>query len=218
MVLGIFGAGGSGKLAVDFANRIDPAHERWSDIIFIDDVVKEKKVYNISVYRSKEIFPNIEWKNKLEILISLGSPEAREDIFHKVKEAGFHLATIIDPQACISPSLQCGEGVVICNSCIGSDTFIGDNTFVYEDAIIGHDVTIGTNTIISAKTFIAGHCIIGNRVFMAPASVMRDRLNIGDDCVISIGATLFKNMKAKTVAIGNPAKIIKRDEKKGLFE
>ena len=218
MVLGIVGAGGSGKLAVDFAHRVDPHHDRWSDIIFIDDVVKRREVYHTPVYRSKEILTDSNLKNNLEVVISLGNPEAREKIFHKMKEAGICLATMIDPQAQISESVQCGEGVVICDAFIGSDTYIGDNTIIYQDAVIGHDVSIGKNTIISAKCFIAGHCTIGDRVFMGPVSVMRDRLFIEDDCVISIGATLFKDMSCKMVAIGNPAKIIKREMEKGLFD
>lgn len=218
MILGIFGAGGSGKLAVDFIGYIDAKHEKWSRLVFVDDVVEEREVYGLPVYRSKELLTAPELKGQIEVMISLGNPVAREAVFNRLKQAGIPLATIIDPSAWVSPSLKCGEGVIICKADVGSDACIGDNTIVYPGASIGHDVVIGKHNVISANTFIAGHCHIGDRVFVAPASAMRDRLSIGDDCVVSLGAALFKDMENEKIAIGNPARILSRDMSKGLFE
>lgn len=217
MILGIYGAGGSGKLAVDLALRVDSKKERWSRIIFIDDVVEERVIYGTDVYRFAEVLENAELRNHMEILISLGDPRAREVIFQKVKAHGMSLATIIDQGACISPSLKYGEGVIICNAAIGSDTYIGDNTIIYENACIGHDVTIGRHNIISSQTFIAGHCHMKDRVFVAPSAAMCDRLTIEEDCVIAVGAALFKDMEKEKLAIGNPARIVTRNMEKRLF-
>ena len=38
MILAIYGTGGSGREVYEIASAIDPEHERWDRIVFVDDV------------------------------------------------------------------------------------------------------------------------------------------------------------------------------------
>lgn len=216
MILGIYGAGGSGKMAVDLAVRINEQRRSWDEIIFIDDTVGVDMVYGtkvLSFSQTLEVYESTE----IEIIITLGDPALREKIYRRVKDKGYHLATIIDPNANVSPSAKIGEGTVVCNAFIGSDVEIGDNSVVYEHACIGHDTKVGNHNIVSAMSFIAGHCIIKNNIFIGPSSSIRDNIVVEDNAIVSLGAAVYRNVAEHHTAIGNPAKCVEHEKKNPLF-
>jgi maltose O-acetyltransferase len=50
---------------------------------------------------------------------------------------------------------------------------------------------------------------IGNNVFIGADAVIMPGVSIGDNCVIGGGAVVTHNIPAGSVAVGNPARIIK---------
>lgn len=216
MKIGVYGAGGNGKTAVDRIEIINQQMKKYEEILFIDDVICTDSFYGLHVYSFEKMCENFT-SNDIEILISLGDPKARKSVYDKVKDQGYELATIIDPRASVAKSARIGEGSIVCNASIGSDAVIGVNCIISEYAMIGHDVVIGDHCDISANVFIGGHCILGDRVFMAPKAATRDRVNVGDDAVLALSAAVYKDVPTGFIAIGNPARIMKRDLNKGLF-
>ena len=89
---------------------------------------------------------------------------------------------------------------------IGSDTFIGPNTQIYTPI---HPLDYKTrNTFIeSAKPiFIGKNCWLGGSVVVLPG------VNIGDGCVIGAGAVVTKDIPKNSLAVGNPARVIRAIE------
>ncbi|MCR5670825.1 MAG: acetyltransferase [Butyrivibrio sp.] len=216
MVLGIYGAGGNGKTVVDLARYINRHKKTWDRIVFIDDVTQEKNVYNTDVYPFKEAIEIFD-KNEIEYVISLGEPADREMLFNRLKENGCRMGTLINPNAWLPDDLKMGEGIILGDCTVGSDTYIGDNVFVSQDAVIGHDTNIGSHGVVSAGCFIAGHCNIGNKVYVGPRSALRDRIKVEDNAIIAIGAVVFKDVPGNVIALGNPAKHIKKDDNYRIF-
>lgn len=217
MVLGIFGAGGNGKMALDMVDRINVNNERWSEVIFVDDVIGVKEFHGLNVCTFQEAIEKYS-PQELELVISLGEPEYRELVYNKIMQLGVRLATIIDPDAEVDSSAQIGNGVAICKGAyIGSDSVIEDNVLVIGRAVVGHDTTIKKHCNISAFAFIAGHCVLEEKVYVGPTAAMIDRLHIGTGSVIGLNAALYKDVPDNMVAIGNPARIVKREKGKNLF-
>ena len=89
---------------------------------------------------------------------------------------------------------------------IGENTFIGPNTQFYTPI---HPLDYKTrNTFIeSAKPITVGkNCWLGGSVVLLPG------VTIGDGCVIGAGAVVTKDIPANSLAVGNPAKVIKTIE------
>ncbi|AND42264.1 acyltransferase [Cytobacillus oceanisediminis] len=109
---------------------------------------------------------------------------------------------------------------------------IGDNSTVNQFSIfrswgdikIGNGVRIGPHVQIMAMNHIftnsdkyiyqqgiEGSGIeIGNNVWIGGNVTILDGVKIGDNCVIGAGSIVVKNIEENSLAVGNPAKIIKK--------
>lgn len=216
MILGIYGAGGNGKTAVDLANVINNRSKKWDRIVFIDDVINEKTIYGVDVYTFEESVIMFS-RDEISYVISNGEPSDREMLYNRLKELECRLETLINPDAWVPEGTIIGEGCILALCSIGSDTIIENNVVISQDALIGHDTKIGANTNISAGAFVAGHCNIGKNVYIGPRAVLRDRIDVEENAVVALGAVVFKDVPGTAIAIGNPAKHIKKEDGFRIF-
>lgn len=104
---------------------------------------------------------------------------------------------------------------------------VGKNLKILQDVIIdeshcwhieiGNDVTLAPRVHIlahdaSTKSFLGytkiGKVRIGNRVFIGAGSVVLPGVTIGDDVIVGAGSVVTKDIPPRSVAAGNPAKVI----------
>ena len=86
---------------------------------------------------------------------------------------------------------------------IGDDTFVGPNAQFYTP-IHPLDFKTRNSFIETAKPITIGkNCWLGGSVVVLPG------VTIGDGCVIGAGAVVTKDIPENSLAVGNPAKVIK---------
>jgi acetyltransferase-like isoleucine patch superfamily enzyme len=77
-------------------------------------------------------------------------------------------------------------------------------------------VHIGAQCIIDEEAVILTHDLtrgvyldtrIGDRSVLGPRSIVLPGLTIGEDCIVSAGALVTRDMPANSIAIGNPATV-----------
>ena len=79
---------------------------------------------------------------------------------------------------------------------IGAETYVA-----FEAAILTHDLTRGLHL----------HTRIGRRCFIGARSIILPGIEIGDECVIGAGSVVTKSLPPRSLAAGNPARILRRD-------
>lgn len=77
---------------------------------------------------------------------------------------------------------------------------VGDGTLIsFETAVLTHDFVNNRHV----DTFIGSYCFIGAKSIIMPG------VRIGDHCIIGSGSVVTSNIPSNSVAVGNPARVIK---------
>lgn len=215
MNLLIYGSGGVGRDIADLAYKINEMDKRWDNICFIDDVRQEEMHYGLRVLKFEQA---LSYKKNSECVIGIGEPEDRERLFCKCKKSGFHMATLIHPTVNIAKSVKIGEGVIILSfASLTAGAVIGDNVFIQALSVIGHDIQIGSHSVIGVDVTPGGYTKIGEKVFIGMGAKILEKLNIGDRAIVGMGACVYRDVPADMVVMGNPARIIQKNDKHKVF-
>jgi UDP-3-O-[3-hydroxymyristoyl] glucosamine N-acyltransferase len=135
----------------------------------------------------------------------------------KIANIGFGFATADDGSKVRFPHIG---GVIIednveigANVCVDkgalSDTIIRKGVKIDNLVHIAHNVEIGERSCVVALAIVGGSTKIGNDVWIAPSSSLRDAINIGDATVIGMGAVVTKSVPSGEIWGGNPARRLK---------
>lgn len=85
---------------------------------------------------------------------------------------------------------------------------IGENSYLAFNArVLTHDRTRG----LYLHTHVGKNCFIGGESIILPG------VTVGDNCVIGAGSVVTKDVPPRSIAAGNPAKIIRSDIEVGKF-
>lgn len=210
MTLAIYCAGGLGKEIVALARSVT----RWDYIIFVDDVTNDEWYQGARVVRFDDVK---DLPDDVEFIIANGEPEVREILYNKIKASGYRLTTIYGPGCSVLPGASIGEGCVLSECIVSSDVIVEDNVLINNKAIIGHDAVIGPHSFVSAGCFVGGYTKVGRKVYMAPGSMAKDRIQVGESVIISLGAVLLRNVAPQAIMVGNPAKQIGENTEHKVF-
>ncbi|MGD6807281.1 MAG: acyltransferase [Candidatus Bathyarchaeia archaeon] len=132
-------------------------------------------------------------------------------------------------------NVQIGQNCAIWNYVvIGDNTKIGEGCIIGSFVDLGKDVVLGKNCNIQAHVTISNGCVLGDNVFIAPnSSLLNDKypkstfmtppvikdgaaigggvtilpnVKVGEKAVVGGGSVVTKDVPAKTVVAGCPAK------------
>lgn len=216
MKLGIYGAGGLGREIYDLSLRMNCSSNRWSEIVFIDDVKDEGLFLGTRCVKFNTFLGfNPEAS---ECIIAIGEPSIRETLFCKMRHHNVKPAILIDPSAIVSPRATIFGGSIICEfSSIHADVCIGFNCVVQPYCVVGHETFVGDHTVLSSHCAPGGCLVVGKRVFAGMHSSIKEKLHIGDDVIIAMGASVFQDLPAGVTVVGNPARITRGREDRKVF-
>jgi sugar O-acyltransferase (sialic acid O-acetyltransferase NeuD family) len=199
----IYGNGGLGKEVFDIAYRTN----EYNKIYFINDFVHDNK----TVFDFQFVMSNYRSFENCEFVVAIGEIRARRKIFKRLLDYNCILATLIDPTAVVSSSANIGYGSIICPFVmIGPSVEIKSFCLINVNSVIGHDIQIDENTIVSASVNIGGSAKLGKNVYIGMGAIVKELLIIGNNSVLGMGSVLHNNLDANLLALGNPARPIRK--------
>jgi acetyltransferase-like isoleucine patch superfamily enzyme len=126
---------------------------------------------------------------------------------------------------CVGPGTVVGEGTVMTNASnihIGKGNGAALNSFVqiygHGGIEIGDDTQVGPNTVLTTTghDYLAANLQqnyesikIGRRVWISANCTILPGVTIGDQAVIGAGAVVSRNIPARCVALGIPARVVR---------
>ena len=217
--LGIYGAGGFGREILDRVGEIQKVKDLYSEIFFIDDTMRPgafvEKARVLNFMNAKEVSR----EKSCKVLVGMGDAHIRTFIGQKLLDNDFQFSKLISETAIISKSAVIEDGAIVLPwVLVSSNAKIGFNSAVNIQSIIGHDVTIGKNCSISSMVNIGGGSTIGDSVYIGMGALIKEKITIGDNSIIAMGAVVHSDIPSNVIAVGNPARVSRRNDSTSVFE
>lgn len=182
----IVGAGGFGRVVLEFASRD-------YDCAFVDDGIEAGTVIDGatvlgSISSIEELI-----KNYKKLIVAIGNNELRELIYLRAKEIGYRFPNIICNNVYISPYAKVGSGCVFMNNvCIQNRASVGDGVILNPGVEAHHSSKIGGYCLIYTNSVVRTYAKLGNRVWIGSNVTISNEINIPDDYKIEDGQSITR--------------------------
>ncbi len=209
----LFPFGGNAREALLSIFAINSVRSEWEILGFFDDdpAAQGKDCCGIKVLGGREL---LDTYDGAYVLAVPGSPKGylrRKIIIDGLALDKSRFATIIHPSVVQAPDAEIGYNtllmsnvVVSCGVGIGNHCIVLPNTVLAHDSSISNYCCIGSNVSISGSVGIGAECYIGSGV------KIRENIRIGERTLIGLGSNVISDIEEGTVAVGNPARAIRK--------
>ena len=146
-----------------------------------------------------------------QAVIGIGDGKIRQKIISRY--TGGTWISIMHSSAWIDTSATIEQGsVVFAGAVIQPDVTIHQHCIINTGATIDHDCIIYDFAHICPGVNLAGNVTIGKGAWIGIGSQVIQGVSIGEGSIIGAGATVINDIPANVVAVGTPARVIKRME------
>lgn len=210
----LYGAGGLGVETLDILHAAMAAglvsdHEP----VFIVDNSEADTVVGVPVVPLDQAQPGA------PVTIAVGEPDAREVLKKRAQDHGLVLSSVVSPLAFVSPLAEIAPGAILAPFVsLQARAKVGENVAVNTQAIVGHDVEVAADAVISSQVNLGGAVRIGSGCYVGMGALVKEGLEIGARTIISMGSAVYKDMPEDVIAVGNPARVSRRNEDRKVFK
>lgn len=110
----------------------------------------------------------------------------------------------------IGNNVEIGALTTVCSGTI-DPTVVEDHVVTDDHVHIGHNCRIQSNVVITACAEISGSVGIGQGAWLAPNCSIIDRVTLGDNVVVGIGAVVTKSFESNCRIGGHPARRLQKN-------
>ena len=149
----------------------------------------------------------------LGVALPMFTPAHRRAALEHTIRLGFaRVETILDPTSAVARSAAIGRGVYVNAGCtIAGAVSLGDFAFVNRAASIGHHTRLGDFISIGPGAVLTGSVQVGRGAVIGAGAIVLPELEIGAGAMIGAGSVVTESVPACCLAVGNPARVVRRD-------
>lgn len=180
---------------------------------FLDD---NKKLWGSDIEGTK-VLGGINLLNRLKeenieaVFCPLGNNDLRVRILSEAKVLGYKTPNYIHPSVQVPKNTIIGEGVYILSGVqLMPHVKLEDYVMVSMAVNIAHHSTLKRGTFVSTGVNYGASILAEEKSYIGIGATIMTGLNsLGKGCLIGAGAVVTKDVPAKAIVVGVPAKIIK---------
>ena len=207
VIVGGSGFGREVACLVDDINKVKPQYDLLG---LVDDDLTGSTVEGFPIIGNLNFLYSMDPKPYISIAIA--DPKTRKQLVERLRQ-DFNFATLIHPTVSMSPYVSIGEGSIICrNTLLTTNVRIGEQCIINVNCSVGHDTQIGEFTSMMSHTVIAGDVSIGNGCYFGLQCTVINRISLGASGTYGAGTVVVNDMPANIVAVGVPARVIRRND------
>lgn len=191
----IFGGGGHAKSMIDLLRLED----KFQIMGILDDHLPAgSAVMHVPVLGGSELLDDLH-KRGLQFAVNaiggIGQPDIRQEVFDRLKQAGYEFPACIHPRAFVESTAQIEPGVqVLAMAYVGSESRIGFGSILNYGSIVSHDCLLGNCVNLSPGGTLAGNVEIGSYTQIGMQATVNLGVKIGSHVQIGNGATIKKDI------------------------
>ena len=208
----ILGTSGSAYDVLDIVGALNRQADAWEVAGFLDDARSPGSRYlDLPVLGALRDAPRFADCAFINVIGSDTSFRRRAEIVASTGLTPERFATLVHPQASVSPWARLGRGVYVSfGASVGGGIKAGDHVSFSPGCIIGHDSVIADCALIAPAAVISGFVHIGRCCYVGAGAMIRQRVRIEDGALVGLGAVVLRDVAAGTTVVGNPARLLVR--------
>lgn len=201
----VIGAGGHARVLIDVARAAG-----FAPVAALDPI-GEGTCNGVEVLGGDDTAHRLFADGHRQGVIAIGDNRLRAKLGKWLEGIGFKLPSIVHPSAIVSASAEIGDGTVVMPlGVINASATVGRLAIVNTAAVIEHDCRIGDGVHVAPGCRLGGTVWVGEGALIGIGSVIRPEARVGAFAIIGAGSIVIEDIEAAQVAIGSPARAMRR--------
>lgn len=208
----IVGGRGNGTVIASTIEDLRKSGESMECVGFLND--NEKEINGYPVLGGIQSFKLGDWPETHQFIYAMSNVKQAEERYAMLLKLGIpenRFATLVHPTAVVSDQARLSPGVVVMPlALVGPNAIIGAHTQLYAQSFVGHDSQVEEMVFVANNASIGGRIHIETGAHIGSNSSLRERIRIGQFAIIGLGSVVLKDVEARQIVAGVPAKLIGR--------